>query len=126
MTDANPSKEEVKGVIDEKTDLLKIYHIEPLEKKLANIEINTTKEAIQGIALDCFSKKMREEDFRSKVTSLFNESLRNETFLKKVDLIAYRKINSYVKEKMMWAIFIWFLSVVASLALGYGAKALFG
>ncbi|MGH7141827.1 MAG: hypothetical protein ACREGH_04325 [Minisyncoccia bacterium] len=114
MSDENPSKDDVKSVIDEKTNFLQTCHITPLEKKVNSIETNTSKEALQAMCSSVFSTKLREDEFRNKVRFIFNEQLKDETFQKKVENIAYKKIRDYVQNKMVWALVIWLLTIAAS------------
>ncbi len=93
MSKDTPSEDEVKSVIDEKTNLLKTYHIDPLTKDVKDIQTRTTKEAIQSIVQSCFSQKLKEDEFRNKVFALFNEKLKEETFINKVGSIADGKIK---------------------------------
>ena len=115
MSIENPSAEEVKSVIDEKTTFLQTYHITPLEKKVSSIEVNTSKEAIQSICHSCFSQKLKEEEFQNKVGTLFAKKLKEVDFINKVETIAYKKIEAYVKGKLGWAALIWVVSIVASI-----------
>jgi len=104
-----------KKTIEEQTEILQTYEIKPLKDRINSLEQGLSKDKLQSIFTSLFSQKLKDEEFQNKVGTLFSKKLKEEEFINKVDSIAYKKIRSYIQGKILWAVGIWIVTIVASI-----------
>lgn len=91
--------------------------IEPIAKKLRGIETRTEETQMRKWFEEQFNERMKHDVFRNRITNLFNEFLKGEHFLNKVDDRA-RKIVDLHAWKRSAVIGTWVVSTVLAVIIG--------
>ena len=121
MSDGKPKSEILETA---ETKFLKEYHVDPLEKRVAQLEARLSDEKLRAFYEKEFKKEIGKDGFRNKFIALFNENLKVETFINKVKSIAQVEVRGHIDKSRVKTIF-WIAGLIVAAIIGIALQKFF-